>query len=121
MTMDREFGKNASDRKDSRVQKRMIKKISNENVKRVVVGIPEGHKHIRAFIETSMGEHFLFQEATIANIVRAYISITTHPQKMAVELVSKELDMKKAPYSKYQLLETKRDEESLREELAPLL
>ncbi|MGA1868342.1 MAG: hypothetical protein ACMUJM_07325 [bacterium] len=98
----------------------MKKNFSNADIKRVIVGIPRGHTHIRTLLETSSGERFLFQEATIANIVRAYTTIKTHPQKMAVELVCAELDAKKAPYAKFQLLETEKSEESLIEELTLL-
>ena len=50
----------------------------NEDVKRVLVGVPKSRQHMRTVIET-VDEQYIFQEATIASIVRAYISLKTHP------------------------------------------
>ena len=96
----------------------MKRSFSNAEITRVIVGIPDGHKHLRTVIETSSGEQFLFQEATIANLVRAYITIKTHPQRKAVELQTKKLDDQKPQYAEFQLVETDRDEESISKELA---
>lgn len=96
----------------------MKSSFSNEEITRVIVGIPDGHKHLRTVIETSTGEQFLFQEATIANLVRAYITIKTHAQRKAIELRTKRLDDNKPRYAQFQLVETDRDEESISKELA---
>lgn len=90
----------------------------NAEIVRVMVGIPAGHKHLRTVIETSNGEQFLFQEATVANMVRAYTLIKTHPRKKAVELRLERLEDQKPRYAKFQLVETDRDEESISRELA---
>ncbi|MEW6381024.1 MAG: hypothetical protein AB1611_15650 [bacterium] len=90
----------------------------NAEIVRVMVGIPAGHRHLRTVIETSSGEQFLFQEATMANIVRAYTLIKTHPRRKAIELRLERLEDKKPRYAAFQLLETDRDEESISRELA---
>jgi len=79
--------------------------IKNEDVKEVLMEVPEGHKHIRTYIRLTNGTTIVFQEATIANIVRAFVSIKTHPQKERVVLRSLELKQRKEGYAKWQLLE----------------
>jgi len=95
--------------------------IRNKDVKRVLMGIPKGHKHYRCVIELKDGEIFVFYEATIANIVRAYVTAKTHPQKQAVELHCKELENKKSGFAIYQLLETERSENEILEEIEKIL
>jgi hypothetical protein len=51
------------------------------------------------------GREFTFQEATIANLVRAYITVKTHPELTRVRLSGRKLVMKKAGYAEWQLLE----------------
>jgi len=95
--------------------------IRNRDVKRVLMGVPKGHKHHRCVIELKDGKILIFHEATIANIVRAYITIETHPQKRAVELFCKELKDKKPGFATYQLLETEKSENEILEELEKIL
>jgi len=84
------------------------------------MGVPAGHKHLRTLIETTEGEKWIFHEATIANIVRAYTIIKTHPQRKAMELELKKLSDQKEGYAEYQLIETDKDEESLIRELSEI-
>lgn len=91
--------------------------IQNKEVKRVLMGVPMGHKHYRCVIELKDGRILIFYEATIANIVRAYITIKTHPQKQAIELCCKELKNKKQEFAIYQLIETEKSENEILEEL----
>ncbi len=79
--------------------------IKNEDVQEIVVEIPEGHKHIRTTIRLKSGQEFVFQEATISNLLRAFITVKTHPQKTSIRLVSKRLDELKPGYAPWQLLE----------------
>ena len=92
--------------------------LSNADIARIAVGVPDGHRHIRTIIETTEGEAFVLQEATIAGIVRAYTLITTHPQRRAVELRQTPLMERKHGYAEHQLMETDKDERLIREELA---
>jgi phage baseplate assembly protein gpV len=79
--------------------------ISNEHVKEVTVEIPEGHRHVRTTMVFMDGAEFTFQEATIANLVRAYITVKTHPAKDRVTLKGERLAQRKDGYAEWQLLE----------------
>ena len=79
--------------------------IRNEDIKEILVEIPEGHKHIRTKITLQDATELVFQEAAVANITRAYITVKTHPQKTSVKLRGKQLTAKKAGYADWQLLE----------------
>jgi hypothetical protein len=79
---------------------------ANSDIVSVIAGIPgNGHKHLRTIIETSKGT-LVFQEATMAALVRAYIHVKTHPCDRAVYLEGRILDKNKKPdYASWQLLE----------------
>jgi hypothetical protein len=79
--------------------------IPNSDVERVVVEVPDGHRHVRTTIWLADGTHLTFQEATMANIVRAFIGVKTHPRKTRVELARTELAECKPGYASWQLLE----------------
>jgi hypothetical protein len=76
----------------------------NEDVKAVVTEVPEGHKHIRTTITFTDGTDITLQEATVANLVRAYIDVKTHPATARVELRGKRLERRKEGYAEWQLL-----------------
>lgn len=80
--------------------------VSNEEVKGVVVEIPEGHRHLRTTIVLQDGREFTFQEATIANLLRAYITVKTHPVKSRVRLTGQRLLQGKENFAEWQLLES---------------
>ena len=82
-----------------------MKIIKNEDVQEVLVEIPQGHKHIRTIIRLKNGQEFVFQEATISNILRAFITVKTHPQKTFVRLVARRPAELKSGYAPWQLLE----------------
>jgi len=79
--------------------------IRNEDVKELTAGIPEGHRHLRTTIVLQDGSEFVFQEATIANLVRAYITVKTHPVIKKVTLKGERLDERKDGYAEWQLVE----------------
>ncbi len=79
--------------------------IRNEDVKEISVEIPEGHKHLRTTIVLKDGTDLTFQEATIANLVRAYIMVKTHPTRNRARLRSERLNERKDGYAEWQLLE----------------
>jgi hypothetical protein len=79
--------------------------IANEDVSEVVVEIPEGHRHIRTRVMLTDGTEFVFREATMANIARAYLTIKTDPRKTSVKLVGRKLSERRAGYAEWQLLE----------------
>jgi hypothetical protein len=79
--------------------------IHNENIKELIAEIPEGHKHLRTTIVLQDGTEFVFHEATIANLVRAYITVKTHPVKKKLILKGRSLSGKKDGYAEWQLIE----------------
>ncbi len=83
----------------------MLKIIHNEDIKELIVEIPERHKHLRAKIVLQDGIELIFQEATIANLVRAYITVKTHPQTIRVVLKGKKIFDRKEGYAEWQLVE----------------
>jgi len=78
--------------------------IHNEDIKELTAEIPEGHKHLRTTIVLQDGTEFVFQEATIANLVRAYIMVKTHPVKRKVTLKGEKLTERKNGYAEWQLV-----------------
>lgn len=79
--------------------------IRNEEIKELIAEIPEGHKHLRTTIILEDGTEVTFQEATIANLVRAYIIVKTHPSVSRVRLKGSNLRERKEGYAEWQLLE----------------
>ncbi len=79
--------------------------IANEEVTELIAEIPEGHTHLRTTIVLQNGTSFTFQEATIANLVRAYIAVRTHPRLAGVRLSGRKLGERKEGYAEWQLLE----------------
>ena len=92
--------------------------LRNRAVARIVVGIPEGHEHLRARIESVAGDVITLQEATLAALARAYIEIKTHPTRKAIELRSELVGERKPGFAEHQLLEVESDPASLASELA---
>jgi hypothetical protein len=100
-----------------------VRTIRNEDVNKILVGVPEGHKHLRISMKLKNGLILIFQEATIANILRVYITVKTHPSIRAQELEMKTLtaDLRKEGYAVHQLLETPRKNDEVERELKELI
>lgn len=79
--------------------------LRNEDIKELITEIPEGHKHLRTTIVLQDSTELIFQEATIANLVRAYTTVKTHPTIKKVILKGKKLIERKDGYAEWQLLE----------------
>jgi len=79
--------------------------LRNEDIKELIAEIPEGHKHLRTTIVLQDGTEIIFQEAAIANLVRAYITVKTHPTIKKVILKGKKLIERKDGYAEWQLVE----------------
>ena len=79
--------------------------VRNEDIKELIAEIPEGHKHLRTTIIFKDGSELTFQEAAIANLVRAYIAVKTHPSVTRVRLKGRNLSERKEGYAEWQLLE----------------
>ena len=85
----------------------------NQDVEEVLLGAPAGHRHLRIALKTTEGT-LVFHEATIANIVRAYVTLKTHPTKRALRLRQKELVGKKSGFDAHQLMEEDEKEQGQR-------
>jgi hypothetical protein len=82
--------------------------IRNEDIAGVIAEIPAGHLHLRTTISLADGTELVFQEAAIANIVRAYIRVKTHPRETRVELKGVFVDKRKEGFAEWQLIEDER-------------
>ena len=79
--------------------------VKNEDIRRVIIEIPEGHRHLRTTVGLADETELVFQEAAIANIVRAYVRVKTHPLAKRVVLQRERLAERKEGYAEWQLLE----------------
>ena len=81
--------------------------LANADIRDIVIAAPEGHLHLRTTITLHSGEMIVLQEATVANLVRAYLQVKTHPQRETVRMVGRELDdgERKKGFARWQLLE----------------
>ena len=97
--------------------------IRNEDMDKVLVGVPEGHKHLRVCMKLKNGLVLVFQETTIANILRAYTTVKTHPRVRTQELQMKTLaaELRKEGYAAHQLLEVPKENEDMERELKSFL
>jgi hypothetical protein len=77
----------------------------NEDIKGLIAEIPEGHKHLRMTIILKDDTEMTFQEATIANLVRAYVTVKTHPKIKKIILKGNKIDERKADFAEWQLIE----------------
>jgi len=71
----------------------------------VIAEIPVGHQHLRTTVVLADGTEMVFQEAAIANIVRAYIVVKTHPRTTRIELKGEWAAERKEGYAEWQLIE----------------
>jgi len=81
--------------------------LANADIAEILLAPPPGHLHLRTTITLHSGEEIILQEATVANLVRAYLGIKTHPQRNSCRLVGRELseDERKEGFAAWQLLE----------------
>jgi hypothetical protein len=79
--------------------------IHNEDIRELIAEVPEGHKHVRSTILFQDGTEWVLQEATVANLVRAYITVKTHPTTARVKLEGRRLTTAKEGHADWQLLE----------------
>jgi len=86
--------------------------VKNEDVKELVLEVPEGHTHLRLSLVLHDGSEMVFQEATVANLVRAYVALKTHPRRKRVRLKGKRLEQRKEGYAEWQLLEVEEEDET---------
>jgi len=92
----------------------------NSDIDYILMGVPSGHRHLRLVIRAG-DRYIVFQEATVAAIVRAYIGIKAHPLRRAVKLVRSRLSNRKDGYAEYQLIEESVAEQDIISELDNIL
>ncbi len=92
--------------------------LRNRGVRRVLVGVPDAGGSIAARIETNSGDVITLEESTLAALARAYLQVSTHPTRAAVELVATQIEGGKDGFGPVQLVETNAPEASVRSELA---
>lgn len=87
--------------------------LKNNDILELVVAVPDGHRHLRATLRLRDGSELVLQEATLANLARAFLTVKTHPVCREVRLVGTELgeSCRKEGFAPWQLLEAdeKRD------------
>ena len=79
--------------------------IANEDIKELIAEVPEGHRHLRTTLVLQDGREIILQEATVANLVRAYITVKTHPVCCRLRQRGQRLSSRKEGYAEWQLLE----------------
>ncbi len=85
--------------------------IRNEDIDELIMEIPEGHKHLRTILRLKDGREIILQEATVANLVRAYTTVKTHPTIERVVQRSVRLNKRKAGFAEWQLIENNTKED----------
>jgi len=97
------------------------KTIRNTQIQRILLGVPLEHEHLRVLIELTDGTKLVLHEATLASIVRAFLTTKLDPIRDAVELMGTELAERRAGFAEYQLLETETSPEMVKKELSHAL
>jgi hypothetical protein len=63
----------------------------------------------------------VLHEATVENLVRAFVEVEMHPFRRAIVLEGRELERRKEGYSKYQLLEVEMSDEEVEDLITRML
>lgn len=79
--------------------------LSNSDIQEIEIAVPPGHRHLRTVIRLQNGEEIVLQEATVANLVRGFVTVKTDPQKVSVTMKGVELTERKQGFALWQLLE----------------
>jgi hypothetical protein len=79
--------------------------LSNADIREIELTVPRGHHHLRSVIRLQSGEEIVLQEATVANLVRGYITVKTHPKKKSIRMRGTQLNERKKGFADWQLLE----------------
>ena len=102
------------------LMERFLLVIRNRDVRRILIGTPKGHIHKRVVIELDNGI-IVLQEATVENLVRAFVEVEMHPWRRAIMLEGGIIETRKEGYSKYQLLEADIDDSDVEGILSDML
>jgi hypothetical protein len=85
--------------------------IKNEDIDELIIEVPEGHRHLRTILRLKDGREIILQEATVANLVRAYTTVKTHPTIERVVQKSVRLSERKPGFAEWQLVESISEED----------
>ncbi|MEM3371044.1 MAG: NUDIX domain-containing protein [Candidatus Korarchaeum sp.] len=94
--------------------------IRNRDIRRILIGVPRGHMHKRVILELTNGL-IVLHEATVENLVRAFVEIEMHPCKRAIMLEGRVIEVRKEGYSSYQLLEADVDDSDVERIMSEML
>ena len=94
--------------------------VGNDQVDRVLMGVPKDHAHVRTVIEIG-DTRLILQEATIAGIVRAFTTLNTHPTLRGIELVQRKCEHRKEGFAAHQLLASDKPSEDVCIEIRAIL
>lgn len=98
-----------------------ITHLSTQNVNQLLFGIPDNHKHCRLVLKTEPIATLVFSEALVAAIVRAYVTVKTHPTHGGIEMTSQPISNGKADFATWQLLETDKPDNEIQREISSYL
>ncbi|BCR04396.1 hypothetical protein DESUT3_14650 [Desulfuromonas versatilis] len=81
--------------------------LANSDILELEMAVPQGHRHLRATLRLRTGEEIVLQEATLANLVRGYVAVKTHPLREGIRMQGRDLGSteKKDGFADWQLLE----------------
>lgn len=95
--------------------------LSTHEVMQLLFGMPKDHKHCRLVIKTNQAESLVLSEALVAAIVRAYVTLKTHPMRLGIEMTSQLVSNSKADFANWQLLETEKPDIDIQREISNYL
>jgi len=77
-----------------------------EDILALEVAVPDGHRHLRARLTLADGRTLVFQEATLAALARAWVTVKSDPLRGSVRLVGRQVEAPelKQGYARWQLL-----------------
>lgn len=97
-----------------------VKSPKIEDVEECLLAVPRCHRHLRLALRYG-DEVLILPEAVVAVVVRAYLTVQTHPQRRAIHLVAREVPNAKHGFAARQLLEQETPDEEIEKRLHDLL
>jgi len=81
--------------------------LANADIEEIELFVPAGHHHLRAVLHLRNGEELVLQEATVAALTRAFVTVKTHPIRERLRLIGRQMeeDENREGFAFWQLLE----------------
>ncbi len=81
--------------------------LANSDIAEIEISVPSGRRHLRACLRLAGGGEIVLQEATVAALVRGFISVKTHPVRESLRLTGKKMEPgeKKKDFADWQFVE----------------